>query len=160
MRIFQSRIAVSGGLSGLLSMVALARRSRMDSGSGYDALNAPSHWLYGEEAFSKHRFIWRFTAGGFIIHHAAACFWAFFYDRLLRVIRARRDPAKIVVATTVLTAIAALIDLKVVPRRLSPGFEHQLSSKSLMWVYGAFGAGLLLGHVVHALDKDSFGPMD
>jgi hypothetical protein len=36
-------------------------------------------------------------------------------------------------------------DYKVVPERLTPGFELRLSNKSLGVVYGALAAGLVVG---------------
>jgi hypothetical protein len=43
-----------------------------------------------------------------------------------------------------LTAAAAVVDLKLAPSRLTPGFERR-SPRSLTCVYGGFAAGLALG---------------
>jgi len=40
--------------------------------------------------------------------------------------------------------VAALVDLRLVPERLTPGFERRLSRRSLAWTYVGFGAGLAL----------------
>jgi hypothetical protein len=37
------------------------------------------------------------------------------------------------------------VDYKLTPRRLQPGFEAQLSKKSLVYVYAAFAIGLAIG---------------
>jgi hypothetical protein len=39
--------------------------------------------------------------------------------------------------------VAALVDLKL--ERLTPGFEHSLTRKSLLLTHGAFAEGLFLG---------------
>ena len=46
-----------------------------------------------------------------------------------------------------MTSLAAVIDLRAVPERLTPGFERRLSSGSLALVYLAFGAGLALADI-------------
>jgi hypothetical protein len=38
--------------------------------------------------------------------------------------------------------VACLVDYKMTPERLQPGFEKRLSSKSLLLVYGVFGLSL------------------
>ena len=44
----------------------------------------------------------------------------------------------------VVTAIAAFTDLRLVPPRLSPGFEHRLSKAGVALVYLGFACGLAL----------------
>ncbi|MDI1261530.1 hypothetical protein [Aquabacterium sp.] len=56
-----------------------------------------------------------------------------------------------------MTAVAALADFKMVPERLTPGFEHHLSRKSLWLTYGVFAAGLALALAVLAT-RDGKGP--
>ena len=46
-----------------------------------------------------------------------------------------------------LSALAAWVDLAVVPPALSPGFERRLSRGSLCLVYLGFAAGLALGEL-------------
>jgi hypothetical protein len=37
------------------------------------------------------------------------------------------------------------VDYHVVPKRLTPGYEHRISSGALLATYGALAAGLALG---------------
>jgi hypothetical protein len=37
------------------------------------------------------------------------------------------------------------VDFQLTPERLTPGFEHRLSHRSLAAVYGAFAVGLAVG---------------
>jgi hypothetical protein len=55
-----------------------------------------------------------------------------------------RCQAGIVADAAVVTAVAALTDLRLVPPRLSPGFENRLRPTSVTAVYVAFGTGLAL----------------
>ena len=57
----------------------------------------------------------------------------------------RVTPAQVVADAVAVTAVAALVDLKVVPEWLTPGFERRLSRPSLAGVYVGFAAGLALG---------------
>lgn len=43
------------------------------------------------------------------------------------------------------TAAAAVVDLLLLPRRLTPGFERRLSGRSLALVYAALAAGMVAG---------------
>jgi hypothetical protein len=43
------------------------------------------------------------------------------------------------------TAVAAVVDFKVVPERLTPGFEKRLTPFSVTIAYGALAVGMALG---------------
>jgi hypothetical protein len=43
------------------------------------------------------------------------------------------------------TALAAVVDLAIVPKRLTPGFEQRLTRPSITLVYAGFAVGLALG---------------
>ena len=53
--------------------------------------------------------------------------------------------AEAVLRGSQLTAVAAWVDLRLVPHRLTPGFQRRLSSRSLLMVYTLFGMGLAAG---------------
>ncbi|RZI84698.1 MAG: hypothetical protein EOP38_08145 [Rubrivivax sp.] len=141
------RTLASGSLAGILSMLVLAKRGRAEDASAVAPINAPSHWLFGKKALAQDRTSWRYTATGAAIHHGSALMWGYFYDRLMRS-RANRSVGQLVGGAAALTAVAALVDLKLVPERFTPGFEHHLSKKSLFTVYAVFAVGLALGGVL------------
>ena len=140
-------VLTAGSLASALSMAVMARGSRRDTDSAVAAVNAPSHWFWGERALRRNEASWRFTLLGAATHHASAVFWAVFYE-LLRARRRHPTPANAVVDAAALTAVAAVVDLKLVPQRLTPGFERRLSKRNLAWVYVGFAAGLALGGVL------------
>ncbi len=142
-------VLAAGSLASALSMAAMACGSRRDTGSAMAAVNAPSHWFWGERALRRNDASWRFTLLGAATHHASALFWAVFYE-LLRARRKHPTPANAVVDAAAVTAVAAAVDLKLVPQRLTPGFERRLSRRNLAWVYVGFAAGLAIGGALAA----------
>jgi hypothetical protein len=147
LRAHVARLLTAGSLASAVSMAVMAGGSRRDTGSAVAALNAPSHWFWGDRALRRNDASWRFTLLGVVTHHASAIFWAVFYE-LLRACRQHPTPGNAVVDAVAVTAVAAVVDLKFVPQRLTPGFERRLSRRNLAWVYVGFAAGLALGGVL------------
>lgn len=139
-----SRALVSGLGAGTLSMWTLVRRGRREGYPPATTLNAPSHWLYGDRALAQTEPSWRYTGSGALIHEASAVMWALLFERLVS--RQSRAPrlATIAASAAVVTGVAAVVDLKLVPERLTPGFEHHLSGRSLVLVYASVAAGMAL----------------
>lgn len=154
------RTALSGSMASALSMLVLALRGRSETGSSVAAINAPSHWLHGEESLNVDHATMRHTLAGALIHHASSMLWGLAYERL---VSGRKKPLGIgglALGAVGVTAAAAVIDLKLVPKRLTPGFERRLSPEGVVMTYGAFAAGLLLSGLVMrekqlARDKDA-----
>lgn len=141
---FASRVLLSGSLASVVSAAVLAWRGRSETGSAYSGVNAPAHWVWGDESLRRNDPSVKHTLVGATVHHASGLFWATFYE-WLQARRRRPTPATMLVDAAALTAVAAVVDLKLTPKRLTPGFEHRLSRPSLAGVYVAFAAGLALG---------------
>ena len=139
-----ARVLAEGSLASALSAAVLARRGRTEIGSPWAALNAPSHWFWGKQSLRRNALSWRYTGVGALTHHASAIFWAIGYD-WLQSLRREPTPTTAFVDAAAVTAIAALVDLKLIPERLTPGFERRLSRPGLAWTYVGFGLGLALG---------------
>lgn len=138
---------IVGSFASLTSAAALALRGREETGHAVSTLNAPSHWVWGERAVWRDDTTLRYTAAGFGIHHASSIFWAVAHEKTRRV---PLPPAENAFAShlkraALTTALAAFVDLRVVPGRLTPGFERRLSVPSLALVYGLFAVGLAVG---------------
>ncbi|WP_157991550.1 hypothetical protein [Caldimonas tepidiphila] len=136
---------ISGNAAGLASMAALAIFGRKDAGSVMRPINAPSHWLHGDRGTRQDGISVRYTLPGVLTHQLSAVFWAMFFERLVPDRPEHRSPPALLGHAAVGTAVAALVDLKLVPRRLTPGFEQPLRSRSLWWVYSCFALGLAAG---------------
>ena len=58
---------------------------------------------------------------------------------------AARNPGAVLAGSMATSAAACFVDFQLTPERLTPGFEHRLSHRSLAAVYGAFAVGLAVG---------------
>lgn len=137
--------AVTGSVASVLSTAVLAVAGRREAGSAVAPVNAVSHWLWGDESFWIQRPTWRHTLTGYLTQHLASVFWAVLYSALYgHRPEAKRLPQAIAggVATS---AVACAVDYGVVPKRLTPGFEHRISSGGMVATYGALAAGIALG---------------
>lgn len=135
----------SGGAASIATMAVLAYSGHRQRGSALAPVNAPSHWLWRDESLRQAGFTLRHTVPGYLIHHASSVFWAAFFEHLL-FDRPHYAPRTAALALTV-AAVAAGVDLKLTPKRLTPGFERQLRPLALTVMYGVFGLAL---YAVHA----------
>ncbi|HEY2020209.1 hypothetical protein [Paraburkholderia sp.] len=146
----------SGALAGLFSAATAAARSALESGSAFAPINAVTHCLWPRKALHQRDFSLRYTATGFAIHQASAIFWAVLFEALVdRMVGStpRRRPGATATAAAATAATAYVVDYKVVPARLTPGFDAHLSRGSLAAVYVALGAGLLTAALLRPSDR-------
>ena len=148
------RTLISGSSASLLSMLAAYGLGRRERDAPFAPINAISHWLHGPAAYAEDRASLRHTILGLVIHHASSLVWGALYQTLLRnvvepravegrpVRRGRPGVADRCAGAAVVTAIAAFTDLRLVPPRLSPGFEHRLSRRAVALIYLCFALGL------------------
>jgi hypothetical protein len=139
-----SDLLTSGMLAATLSGAVLLWRGRRETGHPAAPVNAISHWLWPQKALQTDDASLRYTATGGVVHYASAMLWAALYEAIRR---GRRRPSATNACTdaAAVTAAAALVDLKLVPPRLTPGFEHRLTPRGLGMVYAGFALGLALG---------------
>jgi hypothetical protein len=138
------RGALSGTAASLLSALALAACGRIESGTAAGPNNGPSQWIWGRRAARVRRATWRHTAVGYGVHHLMSMGWATLHEKQVA------SPTATSLAShlgrgAITAAMACFVDYQVAPRRLQPGFDKQLSRKSLFVVYAAFAVGLALG---------------
>jgi hypothetical protein len=138
------RALVSGSTASVLSAIALAACGKIERGTPFGPQNGPSQWLWGERAAHRRDASLRYTAVGYGIHHLSSVGWATLHEKhVARLVRGKPFAARLAAAG--LTALVAnIVDFQLTPRRLRPGFEKQLSRKSLFAVYAAFALGLAL----------------
>ena len=136
---------ISGSAASAASALALAVCSGKEARTPFSAVNAVSHWVWGDKAFRRDQPSWRYTALGMAIHHASAMFWGAMFERLFGRKLDRASPSATLAAAAATTAAACFTDYQLTPRRLQPGFEQRLSTTSLTAVYAAFALGLAAG---------------
>lgn len=135
---------VSGSLASALSALALAIRGAREPGTVAGPLNGPSQWIYGTWAAHRRDATLRHTMSGYAIHHVVSVGWATIHEKHITSLFPHTVAGRLG-ASLLTTAIAYVVDYKVAPYRLQPGFDKQLSGASIALVYGAFAAGLFLG---------------
>jgi len=132
--------------------VAASIASRRQTGTYPAAINATSHFLWGDKAAAHDDYSLQYTATGFVTNHAASVFWAFFYEALAPR-RRKAQPAEALVRGAAVSAAAYLVDYHLVPRRLTPGFELRLPRHALVPIYAALALGLSLRDVLRGTHK-------
>jgi hypothetical protein len=135
---------ISGAVASVLSAAVLAACGQIENRRPAGPINGPSQWIHGRAAASVRKPSLRHTLTGFVIHHVTATGWALLHERLFGRRKAQQTfPARL--ARAALTATAAnVVDFRLTPKRLQPGFDVQLTRTSLLAVYAAFAIGLAL----------------
>lgn len=134
------RALVSGALAAAAVTLVTSLATRRATGSSAAALNATSHFLWGERAARRDDYSAKYTATGFVMNFAASVFWALFYEALGQ--RRRRGPGRALRDAALVSMLAYVVDYHVVPKRLTPGFELRLPRAALSAVYAALALGL------------------
>ena len=133
-----------GLLAGALSALVLAWRGHTDAGSAVAPINAVSHGFWPQQALQRPDVSLKHTATAGALHIGSALMWSALYS-WLRGRRLHPTARDAVTDAAAVAALAAVVNLKLVPRRLSPGFGQRLRRPSLGWVYAGFATGLALG---------------
>jgi len=147
------RVLIRGTAAGLASAIALIVCSRRETGSPFAAINAVSHWAWGDADARRDDWTWRHTALGALTHEVAAIFWAICYERMFAKRRRRPSALQLVSEGTATSALACAIDYTITPKRFTPGYELRLSKASLAVIYMAFATGLVVGSLLLPADK-------
>lgn len=134
----------SGTAASLLSAVVMSLAGRVENRAPAGPLNGPSQWLYGRKGAKQRSLSLRYTLPGFLIHHAMAMGWALLHERVFGGAKSAQRPATRLRNAAITATVANIVDYKLTPRRLQPGFDEQLSRKSMFAIYAAVAVGLAL----------------
>jgi len=133
---------VSGAVASVLSAAVLAICGQIENRRPAGPLNGPSQWVYGRWAARMRGPSVRHTLTGFLVHHVMATGWAVLHERFLGRHKTQQTVPQRLARAGLTAGVANFVDFQLTPRRLRPGFETQLSRKSLLVVYAAFAVGL------------------
>lgn len=136
---------IAGTFASVFSAVALALAGRRENANAAAPVNATSHWIWDRPALREERTTLRYTLVGYLIHHGAASFWATLYALAWGGRPECKRPVPALAGAGAAAAVAAFVDYRMTPQRLTPGFEHRLSTRSMVAVYACFAVGLALG---------------
>jgi hypothetical protein len=137
--------AVTGSLASLASALALVAAGHRENGDAASAVNAVSHWVWGDAALREGGPTLRHTLTGYLVHHGASIFWGTLHARAWGMRDGAKRPLPALAGAAAASAIACFVDYRMTPQRLTPGFEHRLSVGAMALVYTCFGLGLALG---------------
>lgn len=137
------RTLATGLMAGAASAAVAAACSRRENRHAARAMNAVAH-IYDGGPPSKHDGPgMRNTFLGLGLHMGAAVWWAAFFEGLFGRAAERSMFVGAAGGITV-SAVAYVVDYKVVAPRFRPGFEKFLSGTSMLAVYGSIAAALAL----------------
>ena len=142
--------AISGSVASILSTVALALAGRRENGTCAAPVNAISHWVWDRPALREDGTSARHTLIGYLIHHGASIWWGTLHARAWGARARAKRPGPALLGAAAAAAVACFVDYKLTPERLTPGFEHRLSTKAMAAVYGCFALGLALASMAVA----------
>ena len=135
---------VTGTAASIATGAALALLARAEGKGALQPINATSHWLHGPDAGRVRELDVAHTAIGYATHHASCIFWALPFEWWLSS-REDRTAAEVLGVAGAVSGIAAVVDYGIVPRRLTPGWEHAVSRRSVAATFGALALGLAAG---------------
>lgn len=147
------RSLIAGSCASVFSATALTWFGRREAHSAAAPINAVSHWYWGDPALRLQETDVNHTLVGYITHHGASIFWATLLCAYLRQQPQTETRGRLLAASIATSAIACVVDFKLTPHRLTPGYEHRLSKRALAVTYLAFGAGLAMGLIATALQR-------
>lgn len=133
---------ISGTSASLLSTVVMALAGGIERRAPAGPVNGPSQWVYGRKAAYRRGFSLRHTLTGLLIHHLTATGWALLHERVFGRRKAAQPPARRLRNAAITATVANIVDYQLTPKRLRPGFDVQLSRKSMLAIYAAFAVGL------------------
>jgi hypothetical protein len=138
---------VAGSVASLLSTVALALAGHRENGHAAAPVNAISHWFWDRQALRANWPSLRHTLAGYLVHHGASVFWGTLHARAWGCRPQAKQPGPALAGAAAAAAFAYFVDYQLTPQRLTPGFEHRLSSRAMLAVYACFALGLAIGSV-------------
>jgi hypothetical protein len=147
------RAVVSGTAASILSSLALAVCGRLEGGTAAGPNNGPSQWIWGRRGARVRRATLRNTVVGYAIHHLMSVGWATLHEKQFARPGKQQSMATTLGQGAATAAVACFVDYQVAPTRLQPGFDCQLSRKSLLVVYSAFGLGLALASLISSVSS-------
>jgi hypothetical protein len=137
------RALVTGTVASVLSSTALAALALVEGKGPARPLNSTSHVFWGDKAARIGALDLRHSVTGYLIHHASAVFWAVMFEGITR--DTDRSTLKLARNAAATVAIAGLLDYGLLPKRLTPGFEQVLSTRSTVIGLAALAGGLVIG---------------
>ncbi|MBS3650981.1 hypothetical protein KEU06_20415 [Pseudaminobacter sp. 19-2017] len=137
---------IAGTIANLAVTATLGALARGQGKSPLQPINATSHFFEGPQAGKVKEADLRHTGTGFLTNHAASIFWALPLQLLIS--QSRQTTGRTVAGAALVSGLAALVDYGLMPKRLTPGWEHALPARSVAIGFGALAVGLAAGSLI------------
>lgn len=138
MLVFLGKVMLSGSAVSVGTTLVLAALARAEGKTSVQPVNSTSHWYLGEAAGRSRAVDLRHTLLGFATHYGASLFWAGIFEAARRY-RPQRPAA---LDAAAVSALAAVVDYAVVPKRLTPGWEKVVTPRAIGITYGVMAMAL------------------
>src|SRR5690606_41012256 len=96
-----------------------------------------------------------YSLPGLVINAGAGLWWAAVFQKLFGEQADRRGPMVALAGGLATAGLAYVVDYKLVPKRLTPGWELRISDKSLYMSLAAMGLGLGVGAILRSEEHTS-----
>ena len=145
----------TGKLASAATATTAAVCGQIELGKPFAPINAISHMAFGEEATRQDEAGLKYTVTGALLNDAACVSWAALHEQFFgRAAQQKKWPI-VVAGGGVIAAFAYLTDYHLVPKRMTPGMETRLSTRSLFLVYTSLALALAAGSMLNAKRKGS-----
>lgn len=126
---------------GVVTTAAVVACDYLENRRALGALNAISHIAWEDDALVQDELSAKYTGLALGLNMSAHAGWALIYELFFGGSRG----AKALTGGALVSLLAYIVDYKIVPPRFSPGFEHRVSCRSLLWIYVVLALGLSFG---------------
>lgn len=137
--------ARKGQVCTLTTSAAVALCGQMENGKPFEPINAISHITFGDAALAQDDFSLKYTITGLMLNNSANTTWAALHEMLFGTYEDEGNVPVALAGGALISAVAYVTDFYIVPKRLTPGFEHKLSSRSLLFIYVVLALALAFG---------------
>lgn len=134
-------VLITGAVTTAATTAAALLVARWETGSAAAGLNATSHIIWGDEATKVDGFVPKYTLVGGLLNAGAMLAWSVLHETLPR----QRSSLGALTKGVLTSGVAYLTDYRIVPARLTPGFEKRFSERGMAWMYGVLGVAFALG---------------
>jgi hypothetical protein len=135
----------SGAVATVGTTAALLALGGRHARTPWAPLDAASHIVWGDRALAVDKLDVKHTLVGAVLHTGAILLWSGVQEAVF--VGTRTWPRALAVGAA-MSALAYVVDYKVVPKRLTPGFEWKLPRRALVTAYGALALSLAVGALV------------
>ncbi|MDF2439122.1 MAG: hypothetical protein JWN98_106 [Abditibacteriota bacterium] len=140
--------AMVGKWVGPCSLATAAVCGWIENRDAISPVNAVSHAVFGDTAFEQSTASVKYTMTSVALNDSACLSWATLFEWLFGDAADRGNLPVALMGGALVAGAAYITDYKIVPKRLTPGFERHLSCRSLAAVYAVLGLSMALASLM------------